>query len=163
MHQLVYRSIALEEEFGESDLDILLKALTFNRRAGITGFLWRGREQFFQALHGPREVLLALMERIRQDPRHRDVEMLLSEDTDAPTPFNDWAMGYNYVTEDMLGLALETDGTRPEISPAKAREVWLSMVEQAQNETEWGGSSPYGRKPDESMDAWIKRLAEFRG
>ena len=126
------------------------------------GFLLRGREQFFQALHGPREVVLALMQRIHHDTRHREVEVLLSEDTDEPTPFRDWAMGYNYVAEDELGLALSAEGIRPEVSPAKARELWLEMVEQAQSESEWGGGSPYSRKPAESVDAWIQRLSAAR-
>ncbi len=163
MHQLVYRSIALDEEYGEADLDILLTALTFNRQNGITGFLWRGRGQFFQALHGPRVIVVPLMERIKADPRHSDVEVLMSEDTDQPTPFNDWAMGYDYISEDVLGVALDEAGNRPPVSPAKAHEIWLAMVEQARSEAHWGGSSPFGRKPGESLDGWISRLATARG
>ncbi|MGR3793531.1 BLUF domain-containing protein [Vannielia sp. SX4] len=163
MHQLLYRSIANEEEFGDSDLDILLKALEFNAAKGITGYLWRGRGQFFQALHGPRVEVLPLMERISTDPRHSEVEVLISEDGDAPSPFAEWAMGYDYVAEDVLGISLEEDNSRPMISPAKAREIWGKMIEQSHSEAEWGGASPYSRKPTESMDAWIKRLSAARG
>ena len=121
MHQLVYRSIALDEEYGEADLDILLTALTFNRQNGITGFLWRGRGQFFQALHGPRVIVVPLMERIKADPRHSDVEVLMSEDTDQPTPFNDWAMGYDYISEDVLGVALARASGESLLTLARAR------------------------------------------
>ncbi|SIO08301.1 BLUF domain-containing protein [Vannielia litorea] len=163
MHQLLYRSIARDEEFGDSDLDILLQALDFNANNGITGHLWRGRGQFFQALHGPRVVVLPLMERISADTRHSDVEVLISEDGDAPSPFAEWAMGYDYVAEDELGISLETDGSRPMIPPAKAREIWNAMIEQSRSEAEWGGSSPYGRKPSEPVDSWVKRLKAARG
>ncbi|MCO6383496.1 MAG: BLUF domain-containing protein [Vannielia sp.] len=163
MHQLLYRSIARDEEFGETDLDILLKALEFNAAAGLTGFLWRGQGQFFQALHGPRNVVLALMERIKADERHSDVEVLISEDGDAPSPFAEWAMGYDYVAEDELDIALDEQGQRPMIPPAKAREIWTAMIGQSRTEAEWGGSSPYGRKPSEPVDSWVKRLKAARG
>ena len=162
MVQLLYRSIARDDEFSESDLDILLTALNFNRDNGITGFLWRGRGQFFQALHGPRETVMALMERIERDPRHAEVETLFEEERLAVSPFSDWAMGYDYLTEDELDIALNEDGTRPAITPAKAREIWDAMVRQAKSEAEWGTGFPYARKPAETVDSWIERLSAVR-
>lgn len=163
MVQLLYRSIARDEEFSESDLDILLTALNFNPANGITGFLWRGRGQFFQALHGPRAVVMPLMERIRRDPRHSGVEILLEEPAQPLSPFADWAMGYDYLTEDLLGIALEDDGSRPPVSPRTARDIWEAMKEQARSQDKWGSHFPYARKPEETVAAWLARLNAVRG
>lgn len=162
MQQLLYRSIARDEEFSDSDLDILLTALAFNSASGVTGFLWRGRGQFYQGLHGPRDVLTGLLSRIEADERHSDVEILLIEEAPQQSPFADWAMGYDYLSEDELGIGLGPDGQRPAISIGKAREVWLRMVEQAREEGEFGSAFPYARKPGETIEAWTRRLGAVR-
>lgn len=162
MQQLLYRSIARDEEFSDSDLDILLTALSFNSASGVTGFLWRGSGQFYQALHGRRDILTELMSRIEADERHSEVEVLLIEDAPSESPFADWAMGYDYLAEEELGIGLGLDGQRPPIGLGKAREVWSRMAEQAQAEGEFGSAFPYARKPGESIAAWKRRLDAVR-
>ncbi|MDF1873522.1 BLUF domain-containing protein [Vannielia sp.] len=160
--QLLYRSVARDEEFAESDLDILLTALKNNGPKGISGFLWRARGQFFQALHGPKEAVAPLMERIARDERHSGVEILLRESRDPQSPFADWSMGYDYIAEDSLGLGMDPNGARPVIDEAKARQIWEAMVEQARSQDEWGTHFPYARKRQESLDAWKERLEMVR-
>lgn len=162
MIQLLYRSIARDDEFSESDLDILVTALEFNRANGITGFLWRARGQFFQALHGPADAVGALMARIAADQRHHGLEVLFEEPAPGPTPFSDWAMGYDYIAEDLLGLSLSASGERPVLGREQAAEIWQAMVEQAQSQAKWGNHFPYARKIGETIPAWQERLAIAR-
>ena len=71
---LLYRSVPVDM-WGEVDA-ILLTALRHNATVDVTGVLQATPERYLQWLEGPQEALQALYERIREDPRHREVELM---------------------------------------------------------------------------------------
>jgi FAD-dependent sensor of blue light len=93
VHRLVYVSSAVEL-FSETQLENLLnKCRRNNESAGITGMLLYKDGNFMQCLEGPKEAVWALETRIRLDPRHRGMIVLLTEDGVQPE-FREWAMGF---------------------------------------------------------------------
>lgn len=78
------------------DEDTVLKSILsagqkHNPQAGITGVLVFDGHYFCQVMEGRRNVLQASFEKIRQDPRHHQVELIgLAEISDRA--FNDWSV-----------------------------------------------------------------------
>jgi FAD-dependent sensor of blue light len=106
MHRLVYVSSAVEL-FSETELERLLKkSRRNNESAGLTGMLLYKDGNFMQCLEGPREAVQTLEARIRVDPRHRGMIVLLTED-DVQPEFKEWAMGFKKLDPD---TALEVPG-----------------------------------------------------
>lgn len=64
-----------------------------NSRLEVGGVLHYGNGYFFQCLEGERGAVNQLYNRIGQDPRHRDVQ-LLSFDEVGQRMFPDWSMKY---------------------------------------------------------------------
>lgn len=89
---LAYRSRAVRSAIDERALaSILLIAQAENVDRGITGAMAFGDGHFVQVLEGPKDAVLATMERIRNDRRHYDI------DVTGPHPipervFPDWCM-----------------------------------------------------------------------
>jgi len=70
---LVYVSFA-NLDMSEDELrDILTKARENNQKLELTGMLLYRNGFFIQALEGEEEVVTALYEKIKQDPRHRSI------------------------------------------------------------------------------------------
>lgn len=68
-----------------------------NARVGITGaLLFTGRD-FAQTLEGDRQAVLDLMERIKRDPRHDQVEIVHQSDNPVRS-FANWSMAYRGLT-----------------------------------------------------------------
>jgi hypothetical protein len=65
-----------------------------NTDLGVTGSLIFTESRFAQILEGPRAAIEELMSSIRRDPRHRDVNVVLTEDLPARR-FPYWALAYN--------------------------------------------------------------------
>lgn len=91
----VFRLIYVSREsmaMTRSELDRLLcQARSHNRRAGITGLLVHKAGHFLQVLEGERDDVEALMVRIQNDIRHREVTVLM-RDEPVERHFGDWAM-----------------------------------------------------------------------
>jgi Sensors of blue-light using FAD len=64
-----------------------------NGSAGVTGMLLYKDGNFMQCLEGPKEAIQTLEAKIRSDPRHRGMIVLLTED-DVQPEFREWAMGF---------------------------------------------------------------------
>ena len=97
LHFLIYVSQAVAPMSGPA-LDALLKqSRVFNRATGITGNLVYQDGYFMQMLEGRREVLLALMDKLRADARHRDVRIVI-EGPAARRIFVDWSMALRDLT-----------------------------------------------------------------
>lgn len=97
MINLIYTSSAVEL-FREDELVELLKtSRDNNRRRGITGMLLYNDGNFLQVLEGPEESVRALYERIRQDPRHRNIIKLYEKPIDEPE-FGQWEMAFRNVS-----------------------------------------------------------------
>lgn len=77
-----------------ADLEDILNASRRNNGAkGITGHLQCHAGYFFQVLEGPAPALEALLEKLKQDPRHRDMRVLYREALQQRN-FADWSMGF---------------------------------------------------------------------
>ncbi len=86
---LVYRSRAIAH-FGPVELQTLLAAAQANnRREAITGLIVYDAPYFFQWLEGPAQSIFRVMELIRSDPRHTDLE-ILEQKPIATRVFADW-------------------------------------------------------------------------
>jgi hypothetical protein len=90
---LVYVSAATEL-FSKEQLVALLKAsAAHNAINGITGMLLYKDGNIIQVLEGPEKAVTALFDRIKNDPRHKSVGVILKK----PIPrrnFPDWSMAF---------------------------------------------------------------------
>jgi len=85
---------AAAESFDDARLaELLDQSRRSNHEHDLTGMLLYRRGRFFQVLEGPQDAVDELMTKIRRDPRHTDVRMLLSEEIDERR-FSEWTMGY---------------------------------------------------------------------
>jgi hypothetical protein len=76
LHEVLYVSTLSPDSPVKVISQIAAKARIANQEADITGLLVFDGMRFCQQLEGPRKAVLALMERIQQDPRHVNVEIL---------------------------------------------------------------------------------------
>lgn len=101
--RLIYRSIATNSEMRNEEIAVLTdKAAKNNREAGITGLLILTGDQFLQVLEGESGKVNALFQKICQDPRHREIELIEYEEP-ADSYFDDW----NMRLVDLFDLPLE--------------------------------------------------------
>jgi hypothetical protein len=97
LHFLIYVSRAVTPMSGQELNELLKKSRDFNRLVGITGCLIYQDGFFMQMLEGPRDAVFTLCEKIKTDPRHRDVGIVI----EAPARrriFVDWSMGLRDLT-----------------------------------------------------------------
>ena len=91
--ELIYHSIA-EEHITTSDiLAILEEARNFNAVYNITGCLLYHQGEFVQLLEGEKQVVQGLFEKIRNDRRHSNVQ-LLKEASIEHKIFSNWSMAF---------------------------------------------------------------------
>ena len=76
LHEVLYVSTLSPDSPVKVISQIAAKARLANQEAGITGLLVFDGMRFCQQIEGPRKPVLALIERIRVDPRHVNVEIL---------------------------------------------------------------------------------------
>lgn len=94
---LIYVSAA-RAGFGPRELEQILRvARQRNALADITGVLLAENASFLQVLEGELPAIDALLERIRQDPRHSRTVLLIREPIERRS-FADWTMGYSRVS-----------------------------------------------------------------
>jgi len=93
MYRLAYASAATMEITRPAIQDLLDVARRNNARDGITGMLLLVDRSFFQVLEGPADRVAACFRRIRRDPRHSGVQVLIDEAAREPL-FGDWSMGF---------------------------------------------------------------------
>ena len=103
LYEALYVSTLAQNEPFTIVANIAAKARAFNTQHDITGLLIFDGQRFCQQLEGTSNDVLALIERIAQDPRHTKVELLHH----APLPerrFRSFNLGYAEVdAEDTLG------------------------------------------------------------
>lgn len=63
---------------------ILSSAYRNNRQRGLTGILFHCDQYFAQLIEGPAKVVHGAMQVIRQDPRHRDIDVLFEREIAEP-------------------------------------------------------------------------------
>ena len=90
----VSQSLLRPEDEAAEIASILSVAMGRNQRLGVTGALLFTHARFAQVLEGPPASLDELMVSIQRDPRHRDVEVVLTERLTARR-FPDWSLAYS--------------------------------------------------------------------
>lgn len=93
MIRLVYTSMAVNDLSSEDLLEILKSCRKNNSANDITGILLYAKRTFFQALEGEESILLPLFEKIKTDPRHKDVSLIETK-TISEREFPYWNMGF---------------------------------------------------------------------
>lgn len=89
--QLVYLSRATTSVDRAELFDITATSMANNRAAGITGALMFCDGYFLQILEGESAVLTRTLDRIAQDPRHADLQVIERRENVARS-FADWDM-----------------------------------------------------------------------
>jgi hypothetical protein len=90
---LVYGSSAKGKMPDDELVAILSKAREKNARLGVTGMLLYRGGNFLQVLEGERQVVEALFEVIKSDPRHHRVELIAKRSV-PQRGFGQWEMGF---------------------------------------------------------------------
>jgi Sensors of blue-light using FAD len=86
------RSLAVPAQREAQARAVAAQASEHNAQHGITGLLALVSGRYLQILEGPGPAVEALFARIRVDPRHTDVSLLLAAPIDVPM-FSEWSMG----------------------------------------------------------------------
>ncbi|MES2400551.1 MAG: BLUF domain-containing protein [Pseudomonadota bacterium] len=110
LHEVLYVSTLDARQPISIVADIAAKARVFNESQNITGLLIFDGMRFCQQLEGERKPVMALLERIRQDPRHTNVEVLHHAPL-AERRFRRFSLGYTTFDDaDLLGQLEQLDG-----------------------------------------------------
>jgi hypothetical protein len=91
--QIVYTSKAQSDVNDAQIVDIHSAAIRNNARSGITGMLLYTKGTFLQVIEGDADTVDHLIEKIRTDTRHYDVEVLVRNPIKY-REFKNWSMGY---------------------------------------------------------------------
>ena len=76
-----------------------------NAEDALTGLLVFGGDTFCQYVEGPLEAVEALLRRLRADPRHEKLQILVDGALPDGRRFSDWRLGYvDSFEHDELGL-----------------------------------------------------------
>lgn len=94
MHALIYRSVADKSFVLPEIYGMLSKAKDFNSENGITGCLLYHNTHFLQLLEGDVAEVHLLFEKITQDKRHHEVE-IIKEESFQKRLFKDWNMAFH--------------------------------------------------------------------
>ncbi len=92
LSHLLYVSRSLGMASPEVLIAIQDKAIRNNTSAGITGVLFYSAGNFIQLLEGDSQIVYDLYDRIRRDPRHNEVTLLLYRQAQERI-FPSWSMG----------------------------------------------------------------------
>lgn len=93
LRSMTYSSTAVSA-FGADELAALLSSSrSANLARDLSGMLLFRGNRFLQVLEGPESLVRELIDRIRRDPRHHDMRVLVDEEIDERR-FADWTMGY---------------------------------------------------------------------
>ena len=88
--RLVYVSISAPALDAEDLAAIAARSAARNRELGLTGLLMHNGQQFYGILEGPRRRVLACMERIITDRRHRGLRILREHPVETRR-FDNWS------------------------------------------------------------------------
>lgn len=121
LHEVLYVSTLSPDSPLKVVSQIAVKARPANEAAGITGLLVFDGMRFCQQIEGPRKAVLALIDRIRQDPRHVNVEILHHAPL-AERRFRRFSLGYAAVDDVDVLARIEEAG------PEQAMAQFLALL-----------------------------------
>ena len=103
--------------------DIVAVSRARNARLQVTGALITSPGRFAQILEGPRAAVDELMDSIRRDRRHAEVEVLLYDAIDGRR-FPDWSLAYSGASVFVDGLIrILVERTSPQPDPHHLRRL----------------------------------------
>lgn len=115
MRRIIYTSRAAPDLDRAELFRLLYQARIANEARGLSGVLLQCDGRFLQVLEGPTWKLFAAFERIRQDVRHRSVEVVWERSIPAAS-FPDWPMRYfdeRSLEKGMVMMSQEAGGALP--------------------------------------------------
>ncbi len=131
LHNTVYCSRATTGVDDASVARIIEGSRCWNPAQGITGLLVFGSGVFFQWLEGPRDNVVALMDRIRSDNRHENIIHLSSGEEVRERVFPDWDM--ELVTgEDIRDVLVDALHNAKDPQNADALRLLLTQLDSGQ-------------------------------
>lgn len=92
-HQLIYHSRPTFDVSANILLDILERSQKNNDARKVSGVLVYHHGRFIQLLEGRSKSVGEIMDKIRHDPRHTDIQVVLDADVDGQ-PLCTWLMGF---------------------------------------------------------------------
>ena len=103
LYQVIYASAETRPIQEDGLLGMLKRAREKNKRRGITGMLLHCDGSFIQALEGPKDQVMDLINVIRQDPRHDRIAVLF-EGPIKKRSFSQWSMGLKRPSQEELAM-----------------------------------------------------------
>jgi len=94
MQSIVYRSVADASFVAPNIHNMLSRVRDYNTEHGITGCLLYHNTQFLQLLEGEEEKIDTLFQKISNDTRHHNVEVIEQRFLDSRL-FNAWSMAFH--------------------------------------------------------------------
>ncbi|MFF7682324.1 BLUF domain-containing protein [Microbacterium sp. NPDC007973] len=113
--------------------ELLGQSRRSNHEHDLSGMLLYRRGRFFQVLEGPKDAVDELMAKIRRDPRHDEIRVLLTEEIEERR-FEEWTMGYEPITAPATPAPegfrdtfddLESDDDEASIRAVRELTVWF--------------------------------------
>ena len=127
--RLMYASRAVPALDQEELVTILRQSKANNPTTGVTGVLCFSGGTFLQVLEGGRSAVNKLYNRIRADPRHTEVELLLYEEI-GERRFASWSMGQVNMSRLNPSLLLKYSATAALDPFAVSGKVSLALFEE---------------------------------
>ncbi len=101
--ELIYTSTSTAP-FSDQDLHKLLSnARGKNLSLNVTGLLCYDKERFLQIIEGPEEHINQLYSAIKNDTRHKNVELIHKGKVETRA-FDDWRMAFQFVPTGLLDI-----------------------------------------------------------
>ncbi|MCM0609075.1 MAG: BLUF domain-containing protein [Ideonella sp. WA131b] len=113
--RVLYVSRSVGPQTGTVTANILATCEAHNAAHGISGVLCQGQGLYLQVLEGERAEVNRLYNRILQDPRHHDVQMLSFEEIDRRR-YPGWSMAHVVLPDDDALVRMQ----HPEFDPYAA-------------------------------------------
>lgn len=113
--RLIYASSKTEHWNDQELQQLMAQAAQRNKQEYITGVLIFNRKYFLQCIEGKRSKVSALFQRIVNDKRHHNVQMLSLEEIDE-REMERWGMRYvpdSQITQEMVLKYSDTDDFNP--------------------------------------------------
>lgn len=99
MYYLIYASQS-KKGWTENEIRALLEtSVKNNKKLGITGILIFLKDRFIQLLEGEKQNVHYMYDKIKQDPRHEKIIVLLEGYLDSRI-FKEWSMGFKALNEE---------------------------------------------------------------
>lgn len=100
---LIYASIANVDLDDTKLIELLTKVREKNSHLNVTGMLLYCDYNFFQVIEGEELIIQTLLENIKNDPRHKNVTIIVKEPIQSRS-FAKWTMGFSNATKEQLSM-----------------------------------------------------------